>query len=143
MSLTNDCTNIKLPYCEQRNERTYKKRQEYWKDGYKLYLHKETWDYDFKQEGTVRDCEQSFLSEMIFGHFLKAQGYNDFSVNRYFMYVNGNDNKNMESTDIIQLEILRLYLGQKICKASTKDFKNDGISCQNIVKKTGTSGTKV
>jgi hypothetical protein len=48
MSLTNDCTNIKLPYCEQRNERTYKKRQEYWKDGYKLYLHKETWDYDFK-----------------------------------------------------------------------------------------------
>ena len=28
-------------------------------------MHKETWDYDFKQEGTVRDCEQSFLSQMI------------------------------------------------------------------------------
>lgn len=95
MSLSDDCTNIKQPYCEQRNERKYKERQKSWEDGYKLYLIKEIWDYDFEKEGTVSDCEQSFLSQMIFGHLLKAQGYNDFSVNRYFMDVNGNNKKNI------------------------------------------------
>lgn len=91
MSLSENCTNSKPSYCKEKTEWRYIDNQKIWEEGYENYLRSAKWCYNFENEPSRGHCEQSFLSQMIFGHLLITHGYNDFSINRNYMYVNGKD----------------------------------------------------
>lgn len=96
MSLKKEQKEIKKTYCRKSDKWLYKDRQKSWENDYKEYIKDGKWDYDFKYELTVGDCEQSFLSQMIFGHlFIRGLDYHSFLVKRYYMLVNRNDEKNI------------------------------------------------
>ena len=96
MSLCNICLNIRQPYCEHTPYQSYKKSQQPWEQGYEGYIKKNQWFYNFENEDTVSDCEQSFLSQMIFGNLLKSQGYFDFTVDRRTIFVYRSDNEKIK-----------------------------------------------
>lgn len=113
------------PYCNFSKKRLYREKQKQWENGYQLYLKEQTWRYDFESEASFSDDEQSFLSQMIFGHLLKSFGYIDFQVKRYYMYVKGKNNQNIVYYfDVMNNPSASYYIGKKA--------QNDG--CENLRK---------
>jgi hypothetical protein len=116
MQNTNDNN---TPYCDFSEERYYKKKQLFLENGYKNYLKNACWDFNFEHEASVADYEQSFLSQMIWGHLLIKNNENSsFCVNRNYMYVKGEtkDKILLFHFDVMNNPKTEHSLGKKACE---------------------------
>lgn len=112
-------------YCKFQMVRTYKKKQILWEKDLHAFLDKENWDYNFEYENTVGHCEQSFLSQMIFGHLFKIQGYHKFLMNRYYMYVIGDDKKLFFHYDVMNNPNTIHELGRKVSNQESENKRKE------------------